>query len=105
MRILSMTISLLFLLAGLVATVNAGEEKRHSGVETSAEHKSEQGLEHGKAYAGTKEKKVKEEGATEEDEAADDEEATGDEEATDEEGDDGKGKGKTEKSEKGKKSK
>jgi hypothetical protein len=46
-------------LFGLQTTASAAEDKRHSGVETSAEHKSDAGLEHGEAYAGSKEKKDK----------------------------------------------
>ena len=44
---------------GLSTSVFAGDTGKHKGPETSAEHKSEQGLEHGKAYAGTKEKREK----------------------------------------------
>jgi len=42
---------------GLFLIAYADEDSKHSGVETSAEHQSEQGAEHGTAYAGTKEKK------------------------------------------------
>lgn len=68
MRLLTICITILFLLSGVVSTASAKEDKKHSGVETSAEHQSEQGLEHGEAYAGSKEKKVKETDADEEDE-------------------------------------
>jgi hypothetical protein len=85
MRILTLCFCMLFLLFGLATAVNAKEEKQHSGVETSAEHKSEQGLEHGKAYAGSKEKKAKE--------------------AEDEDEDDDNGKDKKDKEDKTKKSK
>ena len=50
-----LVISLAALSFFLSTTLFAKEENRQSGVETSAEHKSEQGLEKGKAYAGTKE--------------------------------------------------
>lgn len=73
MRLLTICITILFLLSGLVVTASAKEDKKHSGVETSAEHKSEQGLEHGEAYAGSKEKKVKEKDAEEEDDEDEDE--------------------------------
>ena len=78
MSILIKCICVLFLLSGLVTAASAKEENRQSGVETSAEHKSDQGLEHGEAYAGSKEKKAQEE--------ADDEEE--DEEAVSGNGDD-----------------
>ena len=73
MRLLTICITILFLLSGLVFTASAKEDKQHSGVETSAEHKSEQGLEHGEAYAGSKEKKVKDKDADEDDEEEDEE--------------------------------
>ncbi len=38
----------------------AEDRGKHSGPEISVEQKSEQGLEHGKAYAGTREKMEKE---------------------------------------------
>ena len=44
---------------GLSTSVFAGDTGKHKGPETSAEQKSEQGLEHGEAYAGSKEKKEK----------------------------------------------
>ena len=94
MKVLTLCISILFLLSGLVTAVSAAEENRQSGVETSTEHKSEEGLEHGKAYAGSKEKKVKEEDA-------DDEEAA-DVEDEDEDEDDDSGKGKNDKEDKAK---
>jgi hypothetical protein len=46
-------------LFGINTGASAADDKRHSGVETSAEHKSDAGLEHGEAYAGSKEKKDK----------------------------------------------
>lgn len=95
MKILTLCIFTLFMLSGLVTTVDAKEENRQSGVETSAEHKSEKGLEYGKAYAGSKEKKVK-------DEEADDEEAA---DVEDNEDDSDKGKSDKEDKTKGKKSK
>lgn len=49
-----------------MVAANAKEDKQHSGVETSAEHKSEQGLEHGEAYAGSNEKNEKDTDAEEE---------------------------------------
>ncbi len=55
-------ILIIFLLSAILPINSVAEDKeKTSGVESSAEHKSEQGLEHGKAYAGTKEKKEKEE--------------------------------------------
>ncbi|MGH8119135.1 MAG: hypothetical protein ACRESK_00815, partial [Gammaproteobacteria bacterium] len=115
MRILTRCICTLFLLSGFAGIVAAKDEKaqggsetavekRHSGVETSAEHKSEEGLEHGKAYAGSKEKKVKEKGAKADEESGDDEESEDDEGSAEDNGDDDKGKDKTksEKSDKGK---
>jgi len=50
---------MLVLAFGLSTSVLAKDKGKHKGPEISAEHKSEQGLEHGKAYAGTKEKKEK----------------------------------------------
>ena len=44
---------------GLSTSVFAGDAGKQKGPETSAEQKSEQGLEHGEAYAGDKEKKEK----------------------------------------------
>jgi len=44
---------------GLSTSVFAGDTGKHKGPETSVEQKSEQGLEHGEAYAGSKEKKEK----------------------------------------------
>ena len=70
MKILTLCISILFLLSGLVTAVSAAEGNRKSGVETSTEHKSGEGLEHGKAVAGSKEKAAEEEDADDE-EAAD----------------------------------
>ena len=95
MKILALCISILFLLSGLVTAVDAAEENRQSGVETSTEHKNEAGLEHGKAYAGSKEKTVEEE-------EADDEEAA---DIEDEEDDSGMGNSDQENKGKGKKSK
>ena len=98
-----LVISLAVLSFFLSTTLSAKEENRQSGVETSAEHKSEQGLEKGKAYAGTKEvtdkedkekkeKKVK--GKKKDDENADEED---DEEVTDDDVDKKEKKGKKEK--------
>src|SRR4030067_2809209 len=53
-------LSILILSFGLSSSLLAKEENRQSGIETSEEHKSEQGLEKGKAYAGTKEVTEKE---------------------------------------------
>jgi len=55
----SLIIIMLVLAFGLSTSVLAKDKGKHKGPEISAEHKSEQGLEHGKAYAGTKEKKEK----------------------------------------------
>jgi hypothetical protein len=52
-------ISILIFSFGLSTSVFAEDKGKHKGPEISVEHKSEQGLEHGKAYAGTKEKKDK----------------------------------------------
>ena len=80
-RLLVLSVAVLSFL--LSATLFAKEENRQSGVETSAEHKSEQGLEKGKAYAGTKEVTDKEDkekkdkkmkGKNKDDEEVDDEE-------------------------------
>jgi hypothetical protein len=68
MKLLTICITILFLLSGFVITVSAKDDKQHSGVETSTEHKSEQGLEHGEAYAGSKEKKAQDEEADDEEE-------------------------------------
>ena len=54
----SLFIKILIFSFGLSASVFAADTGK--GTATSAEQKSEQGLEHGEAYAGTKEKKVKE---------------------------------------------
>lgn len=55
-------ILIIFLLSAILPINSVAKDKeKTSGVESSAEYKSEQGLEHGKAYAGTKEKKEKEE--------------------------------------------
>ena len=48
---------LLLLVFGWGVGAYGDEEHKQSGVEVSTEHKSEEGLEHGKAYAGSKEKK------------------------------------------------
>ena len=55
----SLIIEILIFSFGLSTSVFAGDTGKHKGPETSAEQKSEQGLEHGEAYAGTKEKKEK----------------------------------------------
>ena len=55
-------ILIIFLLSAILPINSVAKDKeKTSGVESSAEYKSEQGLEHGKAYAGTKEKKEKKE--------------------------------------------
>jgi hypothetical protein len=51
--------SLLIFLSGSLTIVYADDADGNKGVEISTEHKSEQGLEHGKAYAGDKDKKEK----------------------------------------------
>ena len=91
---------------GLSTSVFAGDTGKHKGPETSAEHKSEQGLEHGKAYAGTKEKKEKsdkEMGGKDKD----DKKEKGDKDKGDkkEKGDNDKGDKKEKKGKKGKKGK
>jgi len=55
----SLFIIMLVLSFGLSTSVLAEDKGKHKGPKISAEHKSEQGLEHGKAYAGTKEKREK----------------------------------------------
>ena len=55
----SLFIKILIFSFGLSTSVFAGDTGKHKGPETSAEQKSEQGLEHGEAYAGTKEKEEK----------------------------------------------
>ncbi len=64
LKILVVTILLGFSVSGYPKDKN--EKGQHKGPGTSTEHKSEQGLEHGEAYAGTKEKKEKEEKVKEE---------------------------------------
>ncbi len=54
----SLFIKILIFSFGLSTSVFAADTGK--GTATSAEQKSEQGLEHCEAYAGTKEKKVKE---------------------------------------------
>ena len=124
MKILNLCICTFFLLSGFASSALAAEDKRHSGVETSAEQKSEEGLEHGKDYAGSQEKGSAEEKrhsgvetSTEQKSeeglehgksyAGSKEKKVKDPnaEAEEESGDDGKDKSKTEKSGKGKKSK
>lgn len=68
MKKLFLALLSLFFTSFLIFNVIAAEEDRHGGVETSAEHKSDQGLEQGKAYAGSKEKKSKDD--SDEDESA-----------------------------------
>jgi hypothetical protein len=58
---------LIFLLGLYSAAFADEEEKSPPGVEVSREHKSDQGLEHGKAYAGSKEKKEKKETSAKDD--------------------------------------
>lgn len=55
----SLFIKILIFSFGLSTSVFAADTGK--GTEISAEQKSEQGLEHGDAYAGTKEKKEKKE--------------------------------------------
>lgn len=52
--------SIIIMLSGFNIPVFADEDNRQSGSEVSGEHKSEQGAEHGEAYAGSKEKQEKE---------------------------------------------
>jgi len=59
LKILAIVIALSFSVSGYAKDKN--EKGQHKGPDTSVEHKSEAGLEHGEAYAGTKEKKEKEE--------------------------------------------
>jgi len=56
----SLFIKILIFSIGLSTSVFAADTGK--GTETSAEQKSEQGLEHGEAYAGTKEKDDKDKG-------------------------------------------
>ena len=51
--------SLLLFIFGTLTSVYADDDDRNKGVEISTEQKSDQGLEHGKAYAGDKEQKEK----------------------------------------------
>lgn len=53
----SLIIKILLISFGLSTSVFAGDAGKNKGPEISAEQKSEQGLEQGEAYAGTKEKK------------------------------------------------
>ena len=55
--------------SGVTGIAYAGDKEdkgQHKGDGMSLEHKSEQGMEHGKAYAGTREKNEKEEKVKEE---------------------------------------
>jgi hypothetical protein len=61
MKNLLTAFSIVLMITAFSQPLFAGEENRQSGVEVSTEHKSEQGAEHGKAYAGSKEKEDKEE--------------------------------------------
>jgi len=85
-------ISILIFSFGLSTSVFAGEKGKQKGPDTSVEHKSEQGIEHGEAYAGTKEKKET------------DDKDKGDKEKKDK-GDKDKGDKKEKKGKKGKKEK
>jgi len=91
----SLIIIMLVLAYGLSTSVLAKDKGKHKGPEISAEHKSEQGLEHGKAYAGTKEKKEK----------SDKEMGGKDKDDKKEKGDKDKGDKKEKKGKKGKKGK
>jgi len=64
LKILAIVIALSFSVSGFAKDKN--EKGQHKGPDTSVEHKSEAGLEHGGAYAGTKEKKENEEKVKEE---------------------------------------
>ena len=64
LKILAVVIVLSFSVSGYAKDKN--EKGQHKGPETSVEHKSEAGVEHGEAYAGTKEKKEKEDKVKEE---------------------------------------
>ena len=59
LKTLAIVIVLSFSVSGFAKDKN--KKGQHKGPETSVEHKSEAGVEHGEAYAGTKEKKEKEE--------------------------------------------
>jgi len=60
MKTLLSVLYVILMLSGFNTLVFAGEENRQSGPEVSGEHQSEQGAEHGQAYAGSKEKNEKE---------------------------------------------
>jgi len=64
LKTLAIVIMLSFSVSGFAKDKN--EKGQHKGPETSVEHKSEAGVEHGEAYAGTKEKKEKEDKVKEE---------------------------------------
>lgn len=64
-KLLTVILMVCLILCGF--TASAADDNRQSGAETSIEHKSEEGAEHGKAYAGSKEKKI-ESGETKTDE-------------------------------------
>lgn len=64
LKTLAIVIMLSFSVSGIAKDKN--EKGQHKGPETSVEHKSEAGVEHGEAYAGTKEKKEKEDKVKEE---------------------------------------
>ena len=89
-KIIVILASLLLSLSAFAGEKGKGQQE---GAGTSAEHQSEQGTEHGKAYAGTKED---EEASDEDDEDDEDDEAADDDDGT---------KGKQEKGDKGDKEK
>ena len=60
MKTLLSVLYVILMLSGFNTLVFADEENRQSGPEVSGEHQSEQGAEHGQAYAGSKEKNEKE---------------------------------------------
>jgi hypothetical protein len=60
MKTLLSVLSVILMLSGFNTLVFADKENRQSGTEVSGEHKSEQGAEHGQAYAGSKEKNEEE---------------------------------------------
>ena len=91
----SLIIIMLVLAFGLSTSVLAEDKGKHKGPETSAEQKSEQGLEHDEAYAGSKEKKEK----------GDKEKGGKDKDDKKEKGDKDKGDKKEKKEKKGKKGK
>ena len=87
---------------GLSTSVFAGDAGKQKGPETSVEQKSEQGLEHGEAYAGSKEKDDKDKGDKEKKEKDDKDKGDKEKKEKKEKGDKDKGDQKEKKGDKDK---